>query len=44
MSKYDDNAKDDLAYEIETFLKDHPVSELLEVVTNEVQSAEYYRQ
>lgn len=42
MSRYDDNDRDDVADAIEEFLKNHPVSELLEIVADMVQWKELY--
>ena len=40
MSMYDNCEKDDLYREVETFLENHPISELLEIVTDAVEGKE----
>lgn len=40
MSYYDDYRKDDLRYEMQRFLEERKVSELLEIVTSVVQTKE----
>lgn len=42
MSRYDDNALDDMSYEIEEFLKNHTISQLLELVTYIIKIKEKY--
>lgn len=41
MSTYDDGAKDDMFYEINEFLKEHTVSELMKIVTDAIAMKEY---
>ena len=40
MSRYDDGEKDDLIYELEEFLKNHSIKELMELVTDAIESKE----
>ncbi len=42
MSRYDDNALDDMSYEIEEFLKNHSISQLLELITYVIKIKEEY--
>ena len=41
MSYYENYEKDDLLYYMENFLKGHPISELLEIVTDAVERREW---
>ena len=40
MSRYDDNDKDGLAYELEEFLENHTIYELLKIVADAVATKE----
>ena len=40
MSRYDDYAYDNMIYELEEFLKNHSISELLKLVQDAVESKE----
>ena len=40
MSRYDDSDKDAMIYELEEFLKDHSITELMELITDAVESKE----
>ena len=44
VSRYSDYKKDDLAFEIDRFLEDHPISELLDVVSDCINKAEWLKE
>ena len=43
MSRYGDSDYDDLIYDLDEFLEDHEVSELLKLVTDAVKDVEWRR-